>query len=196
MVLAAYLPLIQSKAKVAHQEHCPIGELLGPDRESSTLEYKSTLRTHDADGILYKPLESAMLKTIAAFLNSRDGGTLLIGVADDGTVHGLVADYASLHKDGKDDRDRFQLHLANIISASMGEAAATNVTTQVQTIDEQDLCRVHVRPSGFPVDATVTVDTKGQMEKRTAFYVRVGNGTKELDDAQKAKYVSQRWGNT
>lgn len=166
------------------------------ERESATLEYKSTLRTHVPDGTLYKPLESAVLKTIAAFLNSRDGGTLLIGVADDGMVHGLVADYASLHKEGKDDRDRFQLHLANIISASMGEAAATNVTTQIQTVDEMDLCRVHVRPCGFPVDAAVTVEVKGQMEQKTAFYVRVGNGTKELDDAEKAKYISQRWGNT
>ena len=73
------------------------------------------------------PLETATLKTIAAFLNSRDGGTLLIGVADDGTVHGLDSDYATLHKPGKDDRDQFQQHLANIISASMGPAAATNV---------------------------------------------------------------------
>ena len=43
---------------------------------------------------MYKPLETAVLKTIAAFLNSRDGGTLLIGVADDGTVHGLDSDYS------------------------------------------------------------------------------------------------------
>ena len=28
--LAAYQPLIQAKAKVANQEHCPIGDLLGP----------------------------------------------------------------------------------------------------------------------------------------------------------------------
>ena len=45
---------------------------------------------------MWKVLEGAVLKTVAAFLNSYDGGTLLIGVADDGTVHGLDADYASL----------------------------------------------------------------------------------------------------
>ena len=103
----------------------PIGDLLGTDMESTTLEYKSTLRTQAPGGEVYKPLEGSSLKTIAAFLNSREGGTLLIGVADDGTVYGLDSDYASLHKNGKDDRDLFQLHLANLVSSSMGDAAGT-----------------------------------------------------------------------
>ena len=37
-----YSTLVQTRAKVAYQEHCPISELLGPDRESQYLEYKST----------------------------------------------------------------------------------------------------------------------------------------------------------
>ncbi len=193
-VLEAYLPLIQSKARVARQEHCPISELLGPDLESVHLEYKATLRTRDSDGELYKPLETATLKTVAAFLNSRDGGTLLIGVADDGSVHGIDSDYATLRKDGKDDRDLFQLHLGQIITSSMGAAAATNVTTQIHTVDGLDIARVHVRPSGVPVDATVTVvDKQGQHTKKTAFFVRVNNGTKELEDAERSKFTAGRW---
>ena len=193
-VLAALAPLVYGKAKIARQEHCPIGDLLGPDLESAHLEYKATLRTHDTDGELFKPLETSVLKTVAAFLNSADGGTLLIGVADDGTVHGIESDYVTLHKDGKDDRDRFQLHLGQIISQSMGAAAATNVVTQIHTIDSRDLARVHVKPSGVPVDATVTVvDKQGQHNRKTAFYVRVGNGTKELDDTERAKYSAGRW---
>jgi type I restriction enzyme R subunit len=192
-VVAAYLPLIQSRARVAWQEHCPIVELLGPDRESDTLEYKSTLRTRAESGELYKPLEGASLKTIAAFLNARDGGTLVIGVADDGSAHGLEADYASLRKEGRDDRDLFQLHLGNIVDASMGTAAATNITVQFHSIDDRDVCRVHVRPSAFPVDAKITVDRKSQFETISAFFVRVANGTKKLDHDQRAKYVSGRW---
>lgn len=193
MVLGAYLPMIQNKAKVAHQEHCPIGELIGPDKESATLEFKATLRTHDSDGAFFKPLETASLKTVAAFLNSRDGGTLLIGVADDGGVHGLASDYESLAKPDRGDRDAFEQHLANIISASMGEAAATNISIQIHHIDGSDVCRIHVHPCGFPVDAKVTVDKQGQQVKKNAFYVRVANGTKELNDDEKAKYMSTRW---
>jgi type I restriction enzyme R subunit len=192
-VLEAYLPLIYSKARVANQEHCPVGDLLGPDKESQTLEYKATLRTHTHSGEVYKPLETATLKTLAAFLNSPLGGTLLIGVDDSGNVTGLESDYASLRKEAKEDRDRFGLHLANICAASFGAAAAANISTQILTVDGHDLGRVHVKPSGFAVDAEVTVDKKGQMEKKTAFYIRLNNGTVELDETEKQKYISTRW---
>ena len=43
-VAAVYAAKIQKQAIVAHQQTCPIGNLLGPDRESLYLEYKSTLR--------------------------------------------------------------------------------------------------------------------------------------------------------
>jgi type I restriction enzyme R subunit len=193
-ILAVYAPLIQSKAKVAHQEHCDIVELLGPDKESTHLEYKASLRTHQDSGEPFKPLESAVLKTIAAFLNSRDGGTLLVGVADDGSVHGLESDYLTLHKAGQDDRDRFQQHLANIVSQSMGAAAATNMNPQIHNVDGHDLCRIHVQPSGVPVDAAVAYEKDGQIEKKTQFFVRVANGTKSLDDEERAKYIKGRWG--
>lgn len=52
------------------------------DKESAHLEYKVSLRTHADSGETFKPLETASLQTIAAFLNSREGGTLLIGVAE------------------------------------------------------------------------------------------------------------------
>ncbi|MGI8530711.1 MAG: type I restriction-modification system subunit M N-terminal domain-containing protein, partial [Geodermatophilaceae bacterium] len=125
---------------------------------SGAREYKSTLRTGAESGEVIKALETACLKTIAAFANSRDGGTLLIGVADDGSVHGLASDYASLHQPGKDDRDRFQLHLGQLLINAVGETVASSVSVQVHTLDGADLCRVHVPPSRFPVEATVAVD--------------------------------------
>jgi len=192
-----YAIQVQAQAKVAYQENCPIAELLGPDCESQHLEYKATLRTHAATGQHFKPLETAVLKTIAAFANSRQGGTLLIGVADDGSVCGLDADYTSLAKAGKEPRDLFALHLTNIVVASMGPATAADVSVQIHTVDGHDLCRVHVRPSTFPIDATVTVDKKGQFEKKTAFYVRLANGTHEITDpTQRQKYIAGRWGAT
>ena len=193
-VIKTYVTLAQAKAKIAYQEHCPIGELLVAG-ESAHLEYKSTLRTAASTGEVFKPLETASVKTVAAFANAPDGGTLLIGVADDGSVHGLASDYASLHKDGKDDRDLFQLHLAQVLINALGETAASSVSVQLHTVDGHDLCRVHVPPSSFPVDAHVVVDRKGQLEKKTAFFVRIGNGTRDITDAtERQRYVAQRWG--
>ena len=194
-VLAAYLPLVQGRAKVMHQEYCNIVDLLGPDKESGYLEYKATLRTHSDSGEVFKPLETASLKTIAAFMNSRQGGTLLIGVNDDGTVQGLDSDYTSRSKRDQDPRDWFQQHLANIITTSMGDAAATNVRPQIHHLDGRDLCRVQVDPAGFPVDAKVIHQKpNGPKETRTEFYVRVANSTRALDAVEREKFIASRWG--
>ena len=192
-VLRAYLPTVLAGARVAYQQHCPIGELLALG-EGATIEYKSTLRTGVETGEMLKALETACVKTVAAFANSRDGGTLLIGVADDGGVHGLASDYASLHQDGKDDRDRFLLHLGQMLINAVGETVASTVSVQMHTVDGAELCRVHVPPSSFPVDATVVVDKGGQLSKRTAFYVRIGNGTREISDfAERGRYLASRF---
>lgn len=194
-ILTAYLPFVQGRGRVLHQEHCDIVDLLGPDKESTHLEYKASLRTHAATGEMFKPLETASLKTIAAFMNSREGGTLLIGVADDGTIHGLEADYASHSGTDQDPRDRFQQHLANIVSTAMGDAAATNVRPYIHHVDGHDICRVQVDPCGFPVDAKVIYQKpNGPKETRTEFFVRVANGTKALDAVEREKYILSRWG--
>jgi type I restriction enzyme, R subunit len=192
-VLDFFLPIIMGQAQVRRQEYCPIGELLGPDKENAHLEYKASLRTHAGTQEVYKPLETAVLKTIAAFANSRDGGTLLIGVNDDGTPCGLVGDYASLHKPGKDDRDLFQQHLSNIVYASMGAAVGGLISVQMHSVDGLDICRVQVPPSATPVDATVTVEVQGKMIKKTVFYIRIGNTTREAGEDEKAKHILNHW---
>jgi len=145
-----------------------------------------------------KLVELATIKTVAAFLNSRDGGTLLIGVADDSSIHGLEPDYESLRSEEKkdrDDRDLFQLHLGNLLANACGPAAAANVTAQIQTINGQDIWRVHVQPSGHPIAVTdVEVDDNGQhIKKKDSFFVRVINGTRRLTDDDRDKYIAGRW---
>lgn len=78
----------------------------------------------------------------------------------------------------------------------MGEAAVGNVGVQVHTVDGKDICRVHVRPSAFPVEAKITVvDGKGQFLRKTAFFVRLANGTREIaDPVERQKYIVGRWG--
>ena len=165
-------------------------------KEGAHLEYKSTFRTRADTSELFKPLQTATLKTIAAFLNSRESGTLLIGVADDGSVFGLDSDYATLRKPGKDDRDLFGLHLNQAVINAVGMAAAANVGQEILSVGGKDLCRVHVRPSSFPVEAEVIeVDKKGQHVKKTVFYGRFGNGTRAITDpTERERYRNQVWG--
>ena len=61
-------------------------------------------------------VEFAVVKTIVGFMNSK-GGVLLIGVEDDGTIHGLEDDYKTLPKPSK---DGFELHLRQIVQRTVG----------------------------------------------------------------------------
>ncbi len=192
------MPAVYERAKVGWQKHSPIGDLLSRI-EDQYLEFKSTLRFDLERGEKSKLIESAVIKTIGAFLNSSAGGTLLIGVSDGAEVTGLEPDYSTLrpkHKDGKDDRDLFQLHLMQIVANAVGLAAAANVFPEMLHVDSMDLCRVHVEPSSYPVRAEVTrVDGNGQFSTHPAFFVRIANGTKEIvDEAEVERYVAQRFG--
>ena len=59
--------------------------------ESDTVEFKSTLRVNLHTGKNDRNIEQAVLKTLAGFLNAK-GGTLVVGVADNGTPLGLESD--------------------------------------------------------------------------------------------------------
>ena len=59
-------------------------------------------------------------KAVAGFLNT-DGGTLLIGVNDDGDVVGLVNDFAVVKSP---DPDRFELWLRDFLASTLGQNAA------------------------------------------------------------------------
>jgi hypothetical protein len=66
--------------------------------ESDELEFKSSLRWDYKQGKVNKELEGVIVKTVSAFANS-DGGTLLIGVDDDGNALGIEKDLLSLNAD-------------------------------------------------------------------------------------------------
>jgi len=194
-------PLVWTQARVARQQHCPIGELLAA-KEGDWLEYKSTFHVTDTDGTPHKGVETAAIKSVAAFLNSWDGGTLLLGVAEDedgrGVPFGLEGDYAQFRKEGKGDEDQFLRALTDKLTNALGAAAVTNLTASVVTVDGNDICRVHVKPSGFPVEAKVViVDKKDQHVKQTNRYVRLPNKThKFTNDDEWEKFKTSRWPGT
>ncbi|HEX2031808.1 MAG TPA: hypothetical protein VHL78_10460 [Actinomycetota bacterium] len=79
---------------------------------------------------------------------------------------------------------------------AVGVAAAANVTTTIHHLDGQDVCRVHVEPSGHPVVSEVTVgDSKGQHSRKRGFFIRLNNATREIgDETERQRYIAQRWG--
>lgn len=74
------------------------------------------MRTQQRDDAM----ETVIAKTVAAFMNS-GGGTLLIGVDDDGKLIGLGPDYATLKSP---DADRFELWIRDLWGQRLGTNAA------------------------------------------------------------------------
>ncbi len=152
--------------------------------EGERVEFKSSLRWDMKRSTVNRDLEDVVIKALAGFLNSPGGGSLLIGVDDAGRPVGLGSDYESL-KNVKG-RDGFELHLRNLVVRDLGHSVSSlNLAVSFHEIDGHDICQVSVGPSAEPVYVT----RGGQ----AFFYVRSGNGTRELPVNEAVKYVRHRW---
>lgn len=148
--------------------------------ESEFVEFKSSLR-HDYRQIKTdKNLEHVILKSIAGFLNAK-GGTLIIGVNDDGEVLGLANDYFSLKKK---DKDGFHQRLILIVSNTFGKDICTKIHIAFHEINSKEICTLYVEPSHQPVFFNE--------DNRTIFFLRTGNVTNPLTTSETVKYLQNR----
>ena len=154
--------------------------------ESDRLEFKQTLRFDVETQALNRKLEEVAIKTIAGFAN-HTGGTLLIGVRDDGVVTGVEPDYATLTNGN---RDKFELHLTHLLNLNFGTAfRATRIRISFPAISGKAICRVDVQRS--PTGVVVKLpDRAGTPTER--FYVRLGNSTQELSLSQMTTFIAGR----
>jgi len=150
--------------------------------EGPLLEFKSSLRWDMQEERVNRNLETVVLKTLAGFFNSYIGGTLVIGVADDGELIGLEKDYQTLKKP---DKDGFEQTLMTAISANLGTDLCPHVHILFHNIDHKDVCRVIISPSIRPVFLN-----QGNTPK---FFVRTGGGTRDLNIQEALEYVAGRW---
>jgi type I restriction enzyme, R subunit len=111
----------------------------------------------------------AALKTIAAFLNT-EGGDLLIGVADDGSIVGI-------ERDQLDNDDKFMRHLAQVVRNGMGDRAGIYIDPKTQILKGRTVCAVSCQRSPEPV----FLKWKGmEATAEGDFFVRTGPGTVKL----------------
>lgn len=165
---------------------------LAPDElirldESAELEFKSSVRWSYRDEKIEPALEAVVLKSVAAFANTR-GGQLVVGVDDSGTVLGLEKDISSLMSQG--DRDGYERYLYQLLTNSFGAAFCShNLELSFPKIGSEEICIVRVRRSSELV-AVEKTDRSGQKSK--VFYVRTGNATRELAVEEIIAYHSER----
>ncbi|MDJ0617511.1 MAG: putative DNA binding domain-containing protein [Calothrix sp. MO_192.B10] len=156
--------------------------------ENHQLEFKSTARWNLRENKKDKAMEHEIVKTIAAFLNT-NGGSLLIGVDDDGTPLGLNHDYQTLKKKNN---DGYMLFLNNdLLLREIGKEFATLFCITFHQVSGQDVCRVVVQPSPKPV--YVKVKEKNGKEEEI-FYIRSNNSSVKLSTKEAVEYSRNHWG--
>lgn len=163
-------------------------EKLIAEGESDDLEFKSSLRWDYEESRANKEREQDVIKAVAAFANAQ-GGTLLIGVKDDGEILGLAHDYTSL---GDADRDKFERHLRGILSNQLGASfIVSNVRIKFPNgIDEMEVCQIDVSPAKKEI-VIKGKDKNGQWQEK--FYVRSGNASPELSGVEMIAYIKDRF---
>ncbi len=150
--------------------------------ENERVEFKATARWDRKQRRVNRALGEAIARTIAALAN-HEGGSLLIGVEDDGTVAGLEDDYETLRRA---DRDGFAQFITGLVREQLGAHVCRLVHVMFVRIENRDVCRVVVDPS----DAPVYLNQGG----RSTLYVRTGNASRRLDAREVVQYVASRWG--
>lgn len=148
--------------------------------EGQHLERKSSFLTTVSGGIKEPSLKHAVLKSLAAFLNS-DGGLCVIGQADDGTVLGLESDYRALPTRSQN-RDGLQRAIQDSVSASLGAWVNLPLWVQWHDVDGKDVLVITCGRA----KAGVWLSGK--------FYVRQENSTVPLEGPALETYVRRRFG--
>lgn len=158
--------------------------------ESETVEFKSTAKTN----IQRKPLDfrksdpkirHVIAKTVCGFMNN-EGGSLLIGVADDGGVPGIDAEMALL---SKPDTDGYELLVRGILNGHLSIATAQIVRIGFERHAGRTVCLVRVGAAPKPVFSK----SPGGGGEPIEFWVRSGNQTIQLYGDRAEDYKKQRF---
>jgi ATP-dependent Lon protease len=170
-------PTAESKSVAASVQEPSIAEIIRAG-ESNAVEFKSSLRVNLHTKVQDSKIEHAVLKTLAAFLNTR-GGTLVIGVDDKGNPLGL-------ENDAFKDEDKMDQHLANLIRDRLGPHHAFCLHPRFTDYEGRRILVISCDPANSPAYV--------KDRKTEYFYIRTGGTTTELPASKIHDYVKQRFG--
>ena len=164
------------------RRHREVKELIAQG-ESKTLEFKSTLRWNIKENRKDSRVTHAVVKTIAAFLNT-EGGDLIIGVNDTGEIVGIELDQF-------ESSDKFLLHLAQMVRNGLGDRAGTCIDPRVQKLNGNSVCLVTCQRSPEPAFLKWPGITPDAPEGD--FYVRSGPGSIKLPPESAKRFIKTRF---
>lgn len=147
--------------------------------ENHQVEFKASLR-YDVDLHHANPaITQAVVRSIASFANS-NGGTLLIGVADSGTIVGLSGDLSTFTSDRT--LDNFERTLRSSVRESLGVLLSTTIDINFIEFEQGHIACITCPPHSDPI----------YMGKDQKYFVRDGASTQLLKPSDKDHYITRR----
>ncbi len=153
------------------------------DGETREVEYKQTARWNVREQRRDKAMEEVIVKTVAGMLNDH-GGTLLIGVTDDGEPVGLADDYAQVKPPNA---DGFVNWLDTLFDSRLGHVGSNRLTIRMDQLDDHDICRIDVPASSR---AIWVKNPRGA----DTLYQRRNNSTRAVPAAEIETFLADRFG--
>ena len=185
-------PLVEQRIKdaalAAYADFAlPLDDLVVADLikrgENDTVEFKVAACWSAYYKMADKNMRENIIQAVAAFMNT-DGGTVVLGVADNGTVVGLEEDYKAANpQPKKQNRDGYQLWLNSVLLNALGKEIVGFFSLSFHTVQGKEVCCITVEPATQPVYV-----------RDTEFYVRNGNSKQSLNMKEAITYIKQHWG--
>ncbi|NPV51681.1 MAG: hypothetical protein HPY60_10885 [Candidatus Methanofastidiosum sp.] len=146
--------------------------------ETSKIEFKSSMIWDiDENKANKKKMPRIIARSIASFLNT-DGGTLLIGVEDNGNIYGIERDLDHVKNKNK---DGYQQFLIQTIVNHLGGSRATFTEINFSEKDGKEVCIVDIKPSTDPVFM--------KCNNKDTFFIRSGNTTRSIEGEELLRYI-------
>lgn len=179
LIIVVVLLLVYNRSLYAHtsgnREPNEVMDLITRG-ESDQVEFKSTLRWNLHANKPGAEIEIAAMKTIVAYLNT-SGGTLLVGVQDDGTVLGIENDRLT-------NDDKFMLHFNNMIKQYIGLEYSKYIHYYLAPVNEKKVLVVRCEATSNPAFL--------KHEENEDFYIRVGPSSRKLSTKRTLRYLEDR----
>ncbi len=189
VVLVIFWAFLLSYARRVSRQETRENGLIDPERisaaqlhavieggEHDRLEFKSTLRWNLKAEKAGKEIELAVMKSLAAFMNSA-GGNLIVGVDDQGGIIGLAADQFP-------NTDKYLQHFSNLFNQHIGMEFSPFIHFGIRPLGDEQVFVIACRPSSRPVFV------KDKQDER--FFIRSGASTRQLKMSQVIEYVEER----
>ena len=143
--------------------------------EGPTVEFKSTIRTNLKTGKTGKEIELAWMKAAVAFLNT-DGGTVLLGVDDNGELLGLETD-------DFENMDKAMLHVKNLLNHHIGPEFSSFFEAIPLEYKNKTVLMLECRAAEEAVFLKIG--------KNEEFYIRSGPSSTKLSPSQIISYIKK-----